>query len=292
MKKAFFVGCNALGDTLCTTPAVRAFRRANPDSFLVYITHNATYCRVLDGNPDLDMVLYNEALSVYGRDLMTEEWFHSLPLDPGEPAPLFHFDMNLVGTNPACYAEHISAGFSKLLGIAASSVRPVVCLSEAERRAARVLAGAPYAVFSMFSNANPRMDDGLGMKDWPPPNWARLAAEMQSLWGLDIISVGSETNQPCPYPGVRSLHGLPIKVVAALLQNAECVVTLENGIAHLCAAVDAPTVELYSKMVPLVWAFPAESTHVEAIYENPRLIPVEQVVGAVDRIMSARRRHG
>jgi ADP-heptose:LPS heptosyltransferase len=86
-------------------------------------------------------------------------------------------------------------------------------------------------------------------------------------------------------PGVRSLHGLPIKIVAALLEEAECVITLENGIAHLCSAVDAHMVEIYSTMVPLVWAFPREMTHVEAIYENPRLVSVERVLGAVERVL-------
>jgi hypothetical protein len=53
MKKAFFIGCNALGDTLCTTPALRAFRKANPDIFVSYVVQNATYCRALDGNRTL-----------------------------------------------------------------------------------------------------------------------------------------------------------------------------------------------------------------------------------------------
>ena len=288
MKKTLFIGCNALGDTLCTTPSVRAFRESNPDQFIIYVTHNAEYCRVLDGNPDIDMVLYNETLGNYGRDALSEEWILSLPLDLDEPSSVFHFDMTVLGTNPASYVDHIAAGFSRLLGIPPGSVRPVVTVSESERRLAQVLTHGPYAVFSTFSNANPKIGGGLGMKDWPAENWARLAQAIRSRWGLELISIGSERNPPRNWPGVRSLHGLPIKVVAALLEGAECVITLENGIAHLCAGVDARMVELYAKMTPLVWAFPREMTHKEAIYEDPRLVPVEQVMSAMERVCARR----
>jgi ADP-heptose:LPS heptosyltransferase len=71
MKKAFFIGCNALGDTLCTTPAVRAFRKANPGTFIAYIVQSAPYCRVLDNNPDIDMVIYNEHLWLHGMEGFT-----------------------------------------------------------------------------------------------------------------------------------------------------------------------------------------------------------------------------
>lgn len=287
MKKAFFIGCNALGDTLCTTPAVRAFRKANPDVFIAYIAHNATYCRVLDGNPDVDLVIYNEYLWLHGMDGFGIEWFHSLPLEVEQTSLLYHFDMNAVCSTEQAFHQHIARGLAKTVGIPIQSVRPVVRVTEDERRTARLLVRRPYVILSRHSNANPRLPDGSGKKDWPDENWRKLAESLNRR-GFDVISVGSETDSRFASPHARDLHGLPIKVLAALLEGAACLVTLENGIAHLAAAVDVPMVELYSTIVPLEWAYPAEMTHHDVIYEVPQSVSLDTVAAAVDRLLGCR----
>jgi ADP-heptose:LPS heptosyltransferase len=284
MKKAFFMGWNALGDTLCTTPAVRAFRKANPDTFIVYVVQNAPYCRVLDGNPDIDLVIYNEHLWVHGMNGFTMEWFHSLPLDIDEPTTLYHFDMDKLCSQEASFHEHIAVGLARLLQLRIDSVRPVVRITKEERRIAKSFVRRPYVVFSRHSNANPRNGDGTGAKDWPDKNWRLLAHYLHGR-KMDVISVGAETNAPFASPHARDLHGLPIKILAALIEGAACLVTLENGIAHLGAAVDVPMVEVYSKIVPLAWAYPAEMKRKQVIYEVPQRVTCEEVVEAVKRVI-------
>lgn len=287
MKRAFFIGCNALGDTLCTTPAVRSFRQANPNVFIAYIVQNATYCRVLDGNPDIDLVIYNEHLWLRGMDGFAVEWFHTLPLEVEETTPLYHFDMNAVCSSEASFHEHIAMGLAKSVGIPIQSVRPVVQVTEEERRTARLLVRRPYVIFSRHSNANPRLPDGSGAKDWPDQNWRTLAESLHRR-GFDVVSVGSETDSRFGSPHARDLHGLPIKVLAALLESAACLVTLENGVAHLAAGVDVPIVELYSTIVPLEWAYPAEMTRREVIYEVPGSVSFDRVASAVNRMLGRR----
>ena len=284
MRKAFFIGCNALGDTLCTTPAIRAFRKANPHTFIVYVTHNAAYCRVLDANPDIDLVIYNEHMWLHGMEGFTWEWFYSLPLGLDEPGIFCHFDMNLVCSKKESFRAHIAVGMAKLLGIRIDSVRPVVQVTEDERRVARSFVRRPYVVFNRHSNANPPLRQGVGAKDWPNEHWYRLA-ECLYEYGFDVISVGAETDTRFRSPVARDLYGLPIKVLAALLEGAACLVTLENGIAHLGAALDVPMVELYSKIVPLAWAYPKEMTQLEVIYDQPSRVPYERVLGAVQTLL-------
>jgi ADP-heptose:LPS heptosyltransferase len=97
--------------------------------------------------------------------------------------------------------------------------------------------------------------------------------------------VGAETDTRFRSPVARDLYGLPIKVLAALLEGAACLVTLENGIAHLGAALDVPMVELYSKIVPLAWAYPKEMTQLEVIYDHPSRVPYECVLRAVQTLL-------
>lgn len=289
MNKAVFLGFNALGDTLCTTPVLRSFRSSNPGTFIICVVQNAGFCRVLDGNPHIDLVLYSEWMYIHGLTRYNDEWVRSLPLDLDEPVNLYRFDIGSVCSTAEAFREHISKGFSRLLGIPIDSIKPVVRLSDEDRRIAARFSPRPYVVFSMHSVANPPRTDGDGrVKDWPSENFDRLARHLHSS-GFDVIAVGAEGEARAGLPYVRDLYGLPIKVVAALLENATCVVTLENGVAHLAAAVDAPTVELYSTVVPLEWANPAESPRARVIYDDLRNISCDQVIAEVESTIGCRK---
>ena len=76
------------------------------------------------------------------------------------------------------------------------------------------------------------------------------------------------------------LYGLPIKVVAALLEKAACVVTLESGIGHLAYAVGARTVVIYSNMMPREWAQPADLGKVRSRIERSLAQRVDGVLRA------------
>ncbi len=282
MKKAIFAGFNALGDTLCTTPVIRAFRKLHPDIFIIYIVQNAGFCRVLNGNPDIDLVLYSEKLYLNGTGIMNHEWLGSLPLDLTETANLYHFDINGVCSRPESFQEHISVGFSRLLDIPIESTRPIIHISRDEQRLAEHFTPRPYLVFSPHSVSNPARADGTGRaKDWPVERWLRLAETIHAWGDFDIIAVGSEWDQQIRSPHIRNLYGLPIKIVAALLQNSLCVITLENGIAHLGTGVHAPMVIIYSDVVPLAWACPEESDQCRVLYGDPMKLGHHEVMDAV-----------
>jgi ADP-heptose:LPS heptosyltransferase len=287
MKKAIFIGFNALGDTLCTTPVLRAFRKRNRGIFVIYIVQNVTFCRVLDTNPDIDLVLYSEQMYLGGSAILNAQWLQSLPLDIQETTHLFHFDIQQVCSKAESFHEHISVGFSKLLNLPIDSVRPVVVVTPEESRLAKIFIRKPYFVLSMHSFSNPKRQDGKGLaKEWPTDRWLSLAERIHSLGDFDVIAIGSERDPQLRSPYLRNLYGLPIKITAALLQGALCVISLENGIAHLCAALDAPLVEIYSDVVPLAWAYPKESSCCEVLYGDPQSISCDDVMDAITLILS------
>lgn len=287
MKKAIFIGVNALGDTLCTTPVLKALRQRNPQILIIYVVQNATFCRVLDANPDIDLVIYNDQLNIQGTIPPHRSWLYSLPLDLQETATLFHFDIHQVCSKPESFQEHISIGFSRLLNIPIDSIRPVVAITPEERRIARTFVRKPYVVFSMHSISNPQREDGNGFaKEWPRERWLSLAEQVHSFGDFDVIAIGSERDPQIWSPYLRTMYGLPIKITAALLQEARCVISLENGIAHLCAAVNAPMVEIYSNIVPLAWAYPGEASCCEVLYDDPQRISVGTVMEAVHSVIA------
>jgi ADP-heptose:LPS heptosyltransferase len=283
--RAIFIGVNALGDTLCTTPVVRAYRRQHPDAHITYITRSAAVTRVLDGNPDIDTLFYSEFLSQHGLSRFSLEWLYRQPLDFTQPATLYRFDMNQVCTTKEAFESHIATGLARLLRLPIDSVRPVVCVSEDERAAASRLVTRRYAVLSMHSNANPPRFDGRGrVKDWPSDRFEAVCRYLRAHGVQDIVAVGSEFDERHDSPYWRNLYGLPIKIVAALLRDAALVVTLENGIGHLAHGVDAPMVMIYSDIVPLGWANPVEASCCEVLYGDPHLTSVDAVLSAVERV--------
>jgi ADP-heptose:LPS heptosyltransferase len=283
-----FLGVNALGDTLCTTPVIRAFRRAHPDTAVIYVTQAAPFCRVLDGNPDIDLLLYSERLYFNGIPENTAAWIPTLPLDLREPGTLYRLDLKIACTSGDHFKEHISKSFARIVGVQTDSVRPIVLLSDLERRAARVFARRPYVVLSTHSVSNPDRPDGRGKrKDWPLERWQTVAQHLSASGALDVYQIGSERDEPPVIDAARRLYGLPIKVVAALLESAACVVTLENGIAHLCAAVHAPTITIYSNLMPIEWAYPAESNRSRVIYGDTFDLSCDEVIAAVEEVLTS-----
>lgn len=285
--RAIFVGFNALGDTLCTTPTIRAYRRRHPDAHITYIVQSTPFTRVLDGNPDIDVVLYSEFLSRYGMTRFSIDWLYQQPIDFTRAATLLRFDMNLVCTSKEAFEVHIAQGFSTLLQLPIESVRPIVRVMPEDRAHAAALVRGPYVVLSMHSNANPARAGGEGgVKDWPVDRCEALCGYLRQHGFADIVAIGSEFDERRASPMWRNLYGLPIKTVAALLQDAALVVTLENGIGHLAHAVDAPMVMLYSTIVPLGWANPAEATRCRVIYSDIWTVTLDEVIAAVDAVVA------
>jgi len=291
MKKSIFVGHNALGDTLCTTPVVRAFRRANPDTFILYITQSAQYCRVLDGNPDIDLVLYSDQMLYRGLKDCSPDWLNTLPIDIDGTTNVYRLDLKLACTSTEVFERHISQAFSDLVKIPIDSVRPVLCLSNQERRAARHYIRRPTVVFSMSSVSNPERNDGTALrkKNWPQERWLELAERVASWGDFDVVATGAERDLRVRTPYWRNLYGLPIKILAGLMEASACVVTLENGVAHLAAAVDAPTVQIYSDLVPLGWALPDNVTRWKHFYGDPYELSVDSVADAVEQTLQGGR---
>ena len=287
MNRAIFLGLNALGDTLCTTPALHAFRRLNPNTSITYVAQAAPFTRVLDGNPDIDLLIYNEQLYLNGMPEDVAGFIRTLPIDLTGGANLYRLDLKFVCSTHEAFRNHIAHRFAEIVQVEIDSPKPLVFLDELTRRAAASLTPRPYIVFSTASVSNPERDDKRGRKkDWPLERWSGLCAHIVAGGEFDVIVTGSERDPRVLMPGARLLYGLPIRVFAALLENAACVVTLENGIAHLCSAVGASTVVIYSSMMPVEWARPADSTRFRILYGDPFDLSADAVYDAAQSLMT------
>jgi len=282
-------GNNLLGDCLCTTPTVHAFRKMHPDAKLVYVVQNKPHCRVLEGNPDIDHVIYTDEFPVPDPGPSRRAWLQNLGIDASADSELRHFDIHaLHRSHPAVFKDHLSRGFARMFAVSIDSVRPVVTVDAAHRDAARALLNGRTIVFGMHTTSPVvGKDRESTLKDWVVERWLRLARELRTR-GFDIIAVGSPNDQRLESRYLRNFYGLPILVTAALLAEAACVVTVESGLSHLCHAVDARMVLIFSRDVPLEWAAPEEATRCRVIYDDPRFVTCERVLAAIKSVMAMR----
>jgi ADP-heptose:LPS heptosyltransferase len=91
------------------------------------------------------------------------------------------------------------------------------------------------------------------LKAWPQPYWAELA---QLLAPLPLVQVGGADDPRI----VRALdqRGLSLAATASILEDAQGLVSVEGGIAHLGAAVGLRSVVLYGPTDPVLFTYPGQ----------------------------------
>jgi lipopolysaccharide heptosyltransferase II len=128
---------------------------------------------------------------------------------------------------------------------------PILAPADAGRAAARdrlaawTLAGSPYAVLGPGAIYGPA-------KRWPAERFAAVGSELVAR-GLGCLVCGTAAEREvCAQvaesigPGARSLAGqTPLSELAALCAGAAVAVCNDSGLAHLAAAVGAPTVVVF-----------------------------------------------
>lgn len=135
---------------------------------------------------------------------------------------------------------------------------PWITLTDAERKTARaLLAGAdgPTVVFSVGSRG--------AHKVWPPDRFAALIARLRAAYGISPVFVGSSAEQELaaqvlsriPCPAINLTGATDLRGVCAVLGSCAAVISNDNGIAHIAAALDRPVLTIFGATNP-VWYRP------------------------------------
>ena len=95
-------------------------------------------------------------------------------------------------------------------------------------------------------------------KLWPEADWIALGQHLQQQGLRSILPWGSPREQArsqrlqVAIPGAIMPPRLSLPDLAALLGGAEAVVGVDTGLAHLAAALDKPTIGLYTSTDPVL----------------------------------------
>lgn len=137
-------------------------------------------------------------------------------------------------------------------------------------------ANAPYLI---FIHATTRAD-----KHWQEEKWRDLIEKITALWAMEIrLPWGNATEKNRAerlaqgLPNVIVLPKLTLTELAQQIANAQAVVSVDTGLAHLTAALDRPNITLYGATDPkLIGCYGKNQCYLSA--DSMEKITVENVL--------------
>jgi ADP-heptose:LPS heptosyltransferase len=216
---------NQIGDTLMQTPALRSWKISHSHERLTYLCGpKANSALLLQGNPYIDELVCVSDGAAADHDVKAEDAY----------------------VRAFKTGKTLAWGFGNIVGVEIDSVRYDYQVTPEEDDWARnKLAeyGDRAVLIARHSTSCNSNDPAIAVANKCLPNaiWLEVAAWLAAQ-GCIPVAIGSEGESAdqryANWPGPR-LYGENIRNVAALCRRAYAVLTLDNGIRHLAAAVGA-----------------------------------------------------
>jgi predicted lipopolysaccharide heptosyltransferase III len=341
VERVLVVRLRSIGDTVLATPSLHALRRFLPQA-RIDILLESWVAPVLDGFEEVDHVITVERGSTgsrarVARELRTIRYDVAFNLHGGTTATLLtraSGAKHRVGYPNYQYSRlhnHLAPSPLELWGQEKThSVEQQLALlgwtgvpvSDRPRTRLAVTHEAEASIRSRLRAAG--LDDATPFalihpaaafesKQWAVPNFARVAEDL-SARGLAVVAIAAPDESSiiadlvknCSAP-LRALTDLRLPEVTALASRARLFVGNDSGIAHIAAAVGAPSVIIFGSSNVAHWRpwagatvkAPAEVVREEmpcapcpgytcSEFDAPeciRRVPVERVTAAVERVM-------
>ncbi|MFA5144202.1 MAG: lipopolysaccharide heptosyltransferase II [Candidatus Omnitrophota bacterium] len=279
MKRILIVNVNWIGDTLFSTPFIRAVRDAYPDSYIACLLHPRC-AEMLELNPRLDEIIIYDEEGAHRSLLGKLRLIIALRKKRFDTAYLLHrsFTKALI-TFLAGIRERIGyptkkraalltkvvetpleeehkveyfLNIARACGMVPKSISYEFFIDEAHRRNVEVLLRASgisekdrIVVLCPGGNWDP--------KRWPKENFAALADKLVELYGVKIVISGAkkdvklagEIKSIMKSPAVVTAGATTLKELGALFSKAALVIANDTGPMHLAIAMRARTIGLF-----------------------------------------------
>ncbi|HYO80214.1 MAG TPA: glycosyltransferase family 9 protein [Bryobacteraceae bacterium] len=287
---AAVIRLRSLGDCVLTTPALSILKQARPDLRIAVVVEER-FAPVFTGNPDIERILPpSPALLRAFRPhlcLNLHGGTRSLVLTGASGARFRagfqHFRYSsafnvrlpraqeVFGTERVVHtAEHIASAFFHLGAPRCEIPRASLFADAALLPEIR----SPYAVLHPVA-ATPA-------KTWRAEGFLAVARHLSRDGGLEPVFIAGPGEDLSSFAEHRTLTGLPLERIKALLSRAALFVGNDSGPAHMAAAFGVPVVALFGPSNATVWAPWRTQSRVLQNKEDITRIALEDVLAACD----------
>lgn len=250
MPRALMISKNLIGDGIYVQPALAAWVQEHPEWEVELLT--------LD---DHTTCLYR------GMGLALKVVFEKM----GQYDFEFNFDVNRAFSLGEKEKLHIAQGYAKMLGVQIQSKKPRYTPPEGETEKGLIL-------LSMFSRSCASREGKPPNKMLPWVHWAHIVALLRQYGKIAVLGGPEDrAHDKLEISEEEYYTGLPLELVARLLRDAKLLVTIDNGMAHLAATQETPTVEFYPACLGVEWIVPPNAKALVAQMDPTTLTVIDAV---------------
>lgn len=237
-----FVRFGAIGDIVCTFPALEALQRAHSDCHCVYVTL-AEYAVL-------------PALAGFTGTVVRSPIHCVIPKLPNWIAPVVLAPQYTDELQTRDSSRHLVDEFCIASG--------VLCENNATTRfrISPMVSGRIATRFNLKAPGSPKTvaihtGPSWKVREWPAEHWQRLIDHLKTNMGLRILHIGAPRHAELGKQEVRGFVGtesivdqLSLEEVTALIAQVDLLIGIDSGMLHLAGAVRTPTVGLFGPTNP------------------------------------------
>ena len=310
VQRILILRMGPLGETLLTTPVIRALRRRFPEAYIAYMVAPGREDLVSE-NPNLDEVItYSVSIPklIYG---MAKRSFQMAVILQPTFRLVFHtflaripfrigFETNsgkgrlLHVAVPNNIVQHETARYLDVvrgIGIEPDSSEPEMFVNAAARGwADDFLADAGVPLDRPLIGLNP--GSGSESRRWSKAGFAEVGNWLRQKYNAQIFITAGDAEGTLPHEVADLMSCSPILVtgatpiqLGAMLQKCHLYISNDTGPMHMSTAVKTPTIALFGASNPRQWG-PNWHPHTIIACESMEEITVEDVLGAADLSIS------
>ncbi|MCZ6678729.1 MAG: glycosyltransferase family 9 protein [Candidatus Poribacteria bacterium] len=306
IQRILILRMGPLGETLLTTPVIRALRKRFPEAHIAYMVA-PTREELVSANPNLDEVIsYEKSVPKLIYGMAKRSFQMAVVLQPTFRLVLHTFLARIpfrvgfetnsgrkrllhvaVPNNPA---QHETARYLDVvrgLGIEPDTDEPEMFVDEAARKWADVfLVNAGVSPDRPLIGLNPGA--GSTYRRWSKMGFAKVGDWLHRKYGAQILITAGGWEKTLPHKVANLMSSKPIIVtgttpmqLGAVIQKCNLFISNDTGPMHMSVAVKTPTVALFGASNPLQWG-PIWPQHTLIARKSMKDITVEDVLTAAE----------
>ncbi len=310
IRRILILRMGPLGETLLTTPVIRALRGRFPKAFITYMVAPGREALV-SANPNLDEVItYSVSIPKLIYEMVKRSFEMVVILQPTFRLVLHTFLARIpfrIGfeTNsgkgrllhvavPNNIRQHESARYLDVvrgIGIEPDSEEPEMFVNAAAQGwADDLLASASVSLDRPLIGLNP--GSGSESRRWSKVGFARVGNELHQKYDAQIFITAGDAEGSLPHEVADLMSRSPVIVtgttpmqLGAMLQKCQLYISNDTGPMHMSTAVRTPTIALFGASNPQQWG-PHWEPHTIIARDSMEDITVEDVLAAADLSLS------